>query len=339
MSETLDIERPGALAAYLRATGRVGSVEDITVRVLSGGVSNRTVLVRQSGGAAWVVKQALPKLRVAAAWFSDPVRIYREASGMRWLAELAPPGTVPRLLFEDRDYHLLAMEAVAQPHENWKAMLLAGRLEADHVRQFARLLGTIHRRAFERRGEVAGEFADRQFFESLRLEPYYGFTAAQVPAAAAFLHALIDQTRHIGVTLVHGDYSPKNILVHAGGMVLLDHEVVHWGDPAFDLGFSLTHLLSKAHYRADLRNVFAQSAHEYWGEYLGCLGTAEWLRGLEGRVISHTLGCLLGRVAGRSPLEYLNQGHRDRQRTAVLALLLKCPSTVPDLVDAFLRRL
>ncbi len=74
-----------------------------------------------------MVKQALPKLRVAVDWFSDPARIQREAAGMRWLAELAPAGTIPRLIFEDRACHLLAMEAVPEPHENWKTVLLAGR--------------------------------------------------------------------------------------------------------------------------------------------------------------------------------------------------------------------
>ena len=111
-------------------------------------------------------------------------------------------------------------------------------------------------------------FANRDFFESLRLEPYYAFTAARVPAAAVFLDALTRDTRQIGDTLVHGDYSPKNILLHADRMVLLDHEVVHWGDPAFDLGFSMTHLLSKAHLLVDRRPAFADAARRYWQAYL-----------------------------------------------------------------------
>ena len=43
------------------------------------------------------------------------------------------------LVFLEPAEHLLAMGAVPQPHENWKALLLAGRLEPDHVRQFANL--------------------------------------------------------------------------------------------------------------------------------------------------------------------------------------------------------
>lgn len=209
MSDLLDIEQPGALDAYLRATGRVGPDEELSIRSLAGGVSNRTMWVGRPGGEAWVVKQALLKLRVAVDWFSDPARIEREATGMRWLVQLAPAGTIPRLIFEDSRCHLLAMEAVPEPHQNWRAVLLAGQVNSQRVGEFARLLATIHREACRRADQLARVFAKREFFESLRLEPYYAFSAEQVPAAAAFLESLIADTRQTGDTLVHGDYSPK----------------------------------------------------------------------------------------------------------------------------------
>lgn len=339
MTDSLDIEQPAALEAYLRATLRVGVTEEVFSRRLPGGVSNRTVLVRRASGEAWVIKQALPKLRVAVDWFSDPRRIGREAAGMRRLYELAPPGAITRLIFEDRERHLLAMEAVPEPHQNWKDLLLAGHVEEDRVRQFAELLATIHGGAYRRGGELAGEFADRQFFESLRLEPYYAFTAAKTPAAAAFLQELIRETRLVRDTLVHGDFSPKNILLQGPRMVLLDHEVVHWGDAAFDLGFSLTHLLSKAHALREQRDALAHAASRYWQTYRQVLGPLPWLDGLEARAVRHTLGCLLARVAGRSPLEYLDASQRAAQREAVLPLMQDPPRSIDALIDAFLKRL
>jgi aminoglycoside phosphotransferase (APT) family kinase protein len=339
MPTPLDIEQPGALAAYLHTAGRVSADEQVCVERLAGGVSNRTMLVRRTAGPDWVVKQALPQLRVAVEWFSDPRRIEREAAGMRWLAALAPPGAIAPLVFEDRPHHLLAMEAVPQPHENWKTVLLSGRLDAGHVRSFAELLAAIHRRAFERQAEIAAEFDDRSFFESLRLEPYYAFAAEHVPSAAEFLHRLIHETRATRLTLVHGDYSPKNVLIYAGRLVLLDHEVIHFGDPAFDLGFSLAHLLSKAHHVARLRGEFAAAAEDYWRQYRDALGPLPWAAELEPRAVRHTLGCLLARVAGRSPLEYLDAAARARQRDAVLALLDCPPTTVAGLAAAFIERL
>jgi 5-methylthioribose kinase len=339
-AEHLDIEQPGALVGYLKETGRVGEGEEPVVRVLAGGVSNRTVLVeRPEAGEAWVVKQALPKLRVAVDWFSDPDRIHREALGLRWLVALAPPNTITPLVFEDRSNHLLAMEAVPEPHENWKTMLLGGRLEKDHVEQFGRLLGTVHRGGYERREESEPTFRDRSFFESLRLEPYYGYTAEQVPEAADFLGALVEETRARRDTVVHGDYSPKNALVREGRLVLLDHEVIHFGDPAFDLGFSLTHFLSKAHHLPGMRDDFADAARFYWATYREVVEELPWAADVEERAVRHTLGCLLARVAGRSPLEYLDQGELARQREAVLALLPYPPENVPGLVEGFVGRL
>jgi 5-methylthioribose kinase len=334
----LDIEQPGQLVAYLRGTGRIGENEEPQICVLAGGVSNRTVLVTRPSGEAWVLKQALEKLRVAVEWRSDPRRIEQEALAMRHLADLAPSGSVPRLLFEDEKHHLLAMTAVPEPHENWKTLLLHGQPEENHVAQFGRLLGAIHRGSHERRHELAPLFENRTFFESLRLEPYYLYSAAQRPAAAPFLQALVAETRATRLALVHGDYSPKNILIHHGRLILLDHEVIHWGDAAFDVGFSLAHFLSKAHHLASHRAALANAAAHYWRCYRSALGDVPWSAELEPRAARHTLACLLARVAGRSPLEYLDSQQRARQAEVVLDLMADAPGDVAMLIEAFLRQ-
>jgi 5-methylthioribose kinase len=332
----LDIEQPDELLAYLRQTRRLQPGEIPAIIPLKGGVSNRTVLVERSDGSGFVVKQALEKLRVEADWHSNPDRSHREALGLAWLTRLAPPGTITPLLFEDSSHHLLAMEAVPQPHENWKSRLLAGGLEIDHVKQFGHLLGTIHRRARQQREELALVFDDRSFFDSLRIDPYYRHAAARNPESAHFFAALIAETEAARETLVHGDYSPKNILIRSDDtLVLLDHEVIHFGDPAFDLGFSLTHLLSKAHHLPPHREKFLEAAQIYWKTYHE---TAEDLASsptFESLAVRHTLGCLLARVDGRSPLEYLNTGERDRQRAVVLAIIRAVPTSIVKTIEAF----
>jgi len=264
-------------------------------------------------------------------WLSDPRRIEREALGMQHLARLGPPGAITPLIFLDPAEHLLAMAAVPQPHENWKTMLLAGRVEAGHIEQFARLLGAIHRRGWEDRAAIGPLFNDRTFFESLRLEPYYQYTAQKVPAAADFLHALVAQTRATRQTLVHGDFSPKNVLVHQDRLVLLDHEVIHFGDGAFDLGFALTHLLAKAFHLEQHRQAFADAALQFWAEYRRALGDVPWADDLETRAVRHTLGCLLARCRGRSPLEYLASSERDELSATVVYLMQSPPNRLSEL--------
>lgn len=339
MSGTLDIEDFAALLTYLRATGRIGRAEAPRLTNLAGGVSNRTVLLERESGESWVLKQALERLRVAVDWHSDPRRVEREALGMQRLFDIAPPGAITRLVFVDPAPHLLAMEAVARPHENWKNMLLAGRLESDHVRQFAELLAAIHRAGHERREQFAREFEDRGFFESLRIEPYYLYSARRLPFAANFIERLAAETRATRQTLVHGDYSPKNVLVRGGRLVLLDHEVIHFGDGAFDLGFALTHLLSKANHLRQRRGDFTDAARSFWLNYIRSVGSVPGTSELEGRAVRHALACLLARCVGRSPLEYLDPQAAARQVNAVTSMIGAPPSCVPKLIEEFVARL
>lgn len=332
----MDIEHHPSLIAYLEGTGRIDPGEQVEVRTLPGGVSNRTVWLRRASGEAWVLKQALPQLRVAVEWFSDPRRVEREALGMKWLAHLAPAGSITPLVFLDPAHHLLAMAAVPDPHANWKQMLLAGGLEIEHIRAFGSLLGTIHRRSFEQQAALAPLFDDRSYFETLRLEPYYAYAAAQVPEAAQFLTRLIADCRARRLALVHGDYSPKNVLIRESQLILLDHEVIHWGDPAFDVGFAMAHLLSKAHHLAPHRDAFAAAACEFWNVYAAITRVDA---GLEPMAARHTLGCLLARVAGRSILEYLTPDERLRQRHTVAALMQAPPARMAGLIDRLLRAL
>ena len=331
----LDIEQSDQLLTYLRNTRRIGADETPVMHNLAGGVSNRTVLVERPAGEAWVMKQALARLRVKVDWISDPRRVHLEAKGLRWLEKLAPKGTITPLIFEDHEHHLLAMQAVPKPHDNWKELLLAGDLQTDHIKQFARLLATIHRTTWQQRDTLSREFADAEFFESLRVEPYYLYTASQVPEAAPFIHDLVRATRQRKLTIVHGDYSPKNILIYQNKLILLDHEVIHFGDPGFDLGFSMTHLLSKAHHLPSHRARFAEATLTYWKIYRDTLNDVPWRNELEPIAVRHTMACLLARVAGRSPLEYLADSEKSRQRALIIQLMSQPPLTVADLVATF----
>lgn len=336
-SHNLDTESD--VLYYLWRSGRLQPGEKPVVTILEGGVSNRAYLIERPQGEGWVLKQAREKLKVAVDWFCSPERIQREALGILWLNRIAPEGTVPELVFEDPSQNLLVMQAVPPPHENWKILLLRGEVHASHVEQFAYLLGTIHRVSHQRRDELASIFDDRRFFEDLRLEPYYSFAAEQVPDAAAFLHTVIEETRATRQALVHGDYSPKNVLAHRDRLILLDHEVIHWGDPAFDLGFSLTHFLSKAHHLTERRKKFLEAALLYWKTYTMSAGEIAESADLERRAVNHTLACMMARVAGRSPLEYLGSEERKRQIRIVLELISMPPQSLTELIDSYEEKL
>src|ERR1700730_13914493 len=209
-----DIEEFDALRDYLREHGYAKMGEALALKKLPGGVSNRTVRVAWADGHAWVLKQALAKLRVNVDWFSSPERIGVEAKALRWLNRSAPPGTTPGFIFEDMPNHLMGMEAVPEEHENWKSVLLSGRIISDHFEQFGLLLGAIHGRSSESGPEVRNAFSDTTYFENLRLEPYYLYAAQKIAEANSFLTALARETLQHKDSLVHGDFSPKNTLIY-----------------------------------------------------------------------------------------------------------------------------
>ena len=332
----INIENPQSLLRYLREREHIAGDECPRFQRLIGGVSNRTVLVQRRSGEAWVLKQALAKLRVQVDWFSAPERIQREAQGLRWLSSLMPRH-VPRFVFEDKEQHILGMTAVPQPHENWKQALLKGKTDLDQARAFGRLLAMMHNAAASFPA-LRDDFAERRFFEELRLEPYYGYTASQMPAARDFLQALIAETRERQFALTHGDYSPKNVLLYQRRLVLLDHEVIHFGDAAFDVGFSLAHFLGKALHLPPHRADFLEMARAYWRSYAGALSSSIF-RQARSHAARHTIACALARAAGRSPLEYLDATKRARLQQTSLALIQRDPADIEELIDLFGREL
>jgi tRNA A-37 threonylcarbamoyl transferase component Bud32 len=328
----MNVEQPASLERYLAQRGY--ALEES--RILTGGVSNNSVLVRLRDGSSIVVKQAREQLKSAAEWKSDPRRIRQEALAMEWLSRWTPTGSIPRLLFLDKANHILAMDAVPEPHHEWKRLLLSGRIDMDHFSKFGELLAAIHRGSYLERREVEPLFRDQSFFFSLRLEPYYFHAAKNEPRAAVFLRELVRETQARRVALVHGDYSPKNVLVRGDQLVLLDHEAANFGEPAFDAGFALTHFLSKALHLPEYRDRLRTGAREFWRAYCGCLPAIPEFADVSERVVRHTLGCLLARVAGKSLLEYLTPQERDRQRAIVLSCMEKVPANVENLIDEFI---
>jgi 5-methylthioribose kinase len=335
----LDIENFDALRVYLTARGCMKLDEPVSFCNLHGGVSNRTVKVAWADGRGWVLKQALAKLRVSVDWFSNPDRVGVEAKALRCLNQLAPPGSTPAFIFADLTNHLMAMEAIPEKHENWKTLLLSGRIGSDHFEQFGLLLGSIHRKSSDPRLNIREQFADTSYYESLRLEPYYLYTAKTVAEASSFLNLLASETLHHKNSLVHGDFSPKNTLIYQGKLILLDYEVVHFGDPAFDVGFAMAHFFSKAHHVSKERSRLVMAAELFWQVYRQEIEQMDWARALEPRVVHHTLGCLLARVAGKSRLEYLTPEEMTRQQDIVVELMAAPPGSVANLIDEFVHKI
>jgi 5-methylthioribose kinase len=233
-------------------------------------VSNVVLRVESVGEPAVVVKQSREQLRTPAKWVSRLDRIWREADVMREIAPLLPPGVVPRVLHEDRENYVFVMEAAPSDHVVWKQSLLQGHADTGIAELLGSYLATIHRRTAGR-DDFRERWGDREVFVQLRVDPFYHRVADQHAEVRPAIEQMIDEMWKTAVCLVHADFSPKNVLVHSSGLTLVDYETAHFGDPAFDLGFFLSHLLLKSIRHADQFEEFVALTTSLWKSYLGTL--------------------------------------------------------------------
>lgn len=290
-----------------------------SLEFLTGGVSSLIVRASTSRGTV-CVKKALKKLRVASDWHAPIERSLAELAWLKLAAQIVP-GAVPKVIGEDRVSMIFAMEFLDPvTHPVWKSQLRDGIIEAPTARSVADRLVRIHS-ATASRPELAGQFANDAQFHALRLEPYFAVTAQRHPDRADALHALIATTRESRLALMHGDVSPKNILVGPGGPVFLDAECACWGDPAFDLGFCANHLLLKCVWHPESTRRYVESFDALVSTYLDGVDWEVAAR-LEARAASLLAGMLLARIDGRSPVEYITvESDRDKVRDFARARL------------------
>jgi aminoglycoside phosphotransferase (APT) family kinase protein len=286
---------------------------------LTGGVSSDIWRIDLPSGPI-CVKRALAKLHVAADWHAPVERNRYEARWMRH-ANAAVPGTAPALLGQDETSGALAMQYLSpSDYKLWKTELHAGHAEPDFAASVATRLVSIHA-ATAADPSVAAEFPTDEIFFDIRLEPYLIATARAHPDLAAPLNELVATTRANKRALVHGDVSPKNILVGRDGPVFLDAECAWWGDPAFDLAFCLNHLLLKCLWTPSARARFLACFDALVAAYRAGI-TWEPADALEGRAARLLPGLFLARVDGKSPVEYITtEIDRNHVRRAARKLL------------------
>jgi len=319
-----DSDDARAVVGALHRMGLLAPGEiDVRITPLAGGVSSLIVRADTARGLI-CVKRALPQLKVAAHWEAPVERNRAEVAWMK-IAMRIVPGGVPEILGEDAQSFAYAM-AYLEPSDYpvWKAQLLAGHTDVETARSVGRNLVAIHAATADD-AALARDFANDESFHALRLDPYFVAAARSHPACADALHALVHTTARTKRALVHGDISPKNILVGASGPVLLDAECAWYGDPAFDLAFCLNHLLLKTVWRPASAGGYLRCFDALADSYLAGVHW-EATRALEARAAALLAGLLLARIDGKSPVEYITQD-TDKERVRHFAIaLLKAPA-------------
>jgi 5-methylthioribose kinase len=323
---------PEAAIDHLRTQGVVPPDADATARSLGGGVSNHVYQVTWNDDCL-VVKRPLPNLAVEDDWPADVDRVHNEAAAIRAydavLRDAGVAARVPSVVSETHNPdHVVAIECAPEGAGMWKSELLDGRVDEGVAAAVGEVLGVVHD-ATSADDDVRARFASKRPFDQLRVDPYHRTTAERHPDVADAIHDEIRRLMDTSRTLVHGDYSPKNVLVdRADGTTpwILDFEVAHWGDPAFDTAFMLNHLYIKSIYNHAQHAAYADAADRFWTAYDAAV---DW--DIERETVAELAVLMLARVDGKSPVEYVErEAVADALRRVAKRTLRGDAETLPD---------
>lgn len=312
---------------YLKSRGLIDLNSEPDVEVLTGGVSNIVFAVQQ-GEHDLVLKQALPELKVQTLWVADQRRAIVEARATKAYHRLTPQH-VPRLIDFDPDRFTLVIQRAPRSCTNWKEDLLAGEIHIPIASQLGEILGVWHRES-AKDGKLRNAFLEDSLFGQLRIDPFYRAVADVHESVRPRSEQLIAALQEDKTVLVHGDFSPKNILVDGEAKVIvLDFEVAHTGNPIFDLAFLMGHLLCKFFFYDEVGQ--GERAFEAARAFL------ERYEEVAEREVSSTLYwhiaiIALARVDGVSPVHYLSPQAQIDLRAHMLTLLsYQNPPTLKEL--------
>jgi aminoglycoside phosphotransferase (APT) family kinase protein len=320
------------LCAAIRHLLQVSADTPLVLQPLDGGVSSDILRV-ETPSTTLCVKRALPQLKVAGDWRAP---VSRNRAEVAWLARVGVicPGHVPRILGDDPANGLFAMEWLPpDAYPVWKARLRDGAIDVADARAVGDLLGRIHAATADDPA-LASEFAHDETFDAIRLEPYLVATGRAHPDLAAALGARVATTAANKRVLVHGDWSPKNILIGPQGPVILDAECAWFGDPAFDVAFVASHLLLKGLWRPQWRARYLDALAALVAAYRVYV---DWepFDALDARVAALLPALLLARVDGKSPVEYLRDDDKARVRAFARPRIEAPPAGIAAIVEAW----
>jgi 5-methylthioribose kinase len=294
----------------------------IAVESLTGGVSSDIVAV-SGPGLDVVVKRALPQLRVEDEWFADAARLITEGRALRLAFELDPSG-VPEVLDLDEDTLTLVLARAPRDWTNWRDDLLADTIDPRIGKRIGEKLAIWHCSTSGSR-VPASAFGSVDSFVQLRIDPFFRAAASRHPAVAPRLEHVAERLLSTKACLVHGDLSPKNVMVGAGAQWVLDWETAHVGDSVFDLASLITHLVLKGVHRPVSAMTFRALADAFLDGYR----RAEPALPFSHADLAETVACLLlARVDGKSPAEYLSAADQARVRALALDALSSSPTDV-----------
>lgn len=317
------------LEEFVRKKMKLEPLGHFKVLGVPGGVSSDIIRIIREDGTSVIVKRALPQLKVKDDWFASENRSFNEVKAIGMVSAQFP-GYVPKLVFYDNEFPIFAMDYVEG--KNWKSDLMNGNIDYTIAEKLGQFLSSLHNSSYYN-NRWLGEFRDKTLFLELRISPYFEAMKPSYPLLEKDIDQVISILVNQDKVLVHGDFSPKNVIVRKDKSIcVLDWEVAHAGNPAFDVAFMLSHLFLKTiHFRNDSLS-YENLATKFYKSYCNH-SEIVCEKDVSPDVSKITGALILARVDGKSPVEYLSDSEKEIARKCGIKLIRGSMKTIEEFND------
>lgn len=283
------------------------------------GVSSDIWYVKTEKGLEFCIKRALKKLTVKEDWFAPISRSNFEVAYFKACQNINTE-SFPKILGHDKKKYILAMEWFKpEKYILWKKKLLDMTFETKDGYTISNILREKHS-YFHNKSDYKKEFENDKTFYDIRIEPYILFTSKSYPK---YENCFIDAAKSLVLnkkTVIHGDFSPKNILIGPQFPIILDAETACWGDPVFDLAFCNNHIILKSILNTSNKKEYILLSKKFIETYINKINWEEKSNFID-RFLKLIPLLVLARLDGKSPIEYYQNKHIKKARALSLKIL------------------
>ncbi len=291
------------IGAYLRSNALITHEEGIRISSIPSNV-NRIFRVK-TASQTLIVRQSLGKLPRFPHISLNPRRTQTEYKAIRRFRLLSGSRSVPVPILYDKENSILVFRSAPEGARLLTADLLRGNVDDEGKPEGAQVDRLDGRSRFVRKA-LEREFSDRTAFEKLKIGLYSeAMRGAETRATVrSALDHIISETLSRRIALVHGDTNPKNILIFNATFMLIDYELAHYGDPAFDVSNLLAHYLLSALINFRDRRAYLGAIMGGWEAYEKASAIPDVSLSA---IIPHFGPVLWGRAFGEARVPFLHE--------------------------------
>ena len=269
---------------------------------LEGGVSSEVYKV-VTKKKVFCIKRSLRKLLVKKEWIVDQNRLYYEFLWLKHCKKILIENIPETFEYNDEKKYVVMEYFDDKKFKTLKELYFQKKISFNAIKSISRNLFDIHLLSSNEKTKKIFKKNNTNFYD-LRLDPYFNEVARVYPNLKKIVEKINRDYKYFSSTLVHGDFSPKNILINNNKIIYLDAECCNYGDPVFDLVFFSNHLIIKSIYFKSEKSKFLKAYKLFYDQYLNSLSKIDKKNYLV-RIFNMTPIMLLARVDGKSPVEYI----------------------------------